>query len=153
DLSDTVFAVHGGYRVNPYLGIETAYADLGDYSYRSDCPEVCVPEAFPQDISVSGTRWDVTLVGSIPLGQRIEAYAKAGIAHTEAESQVRSLNTNLRSTDSSSGAFYGLGLRLHFDAPWSLRLQWDRTPQLRGDQSDFDVWWLGVEYRLANRQR
>ncbi|MEG3192921.1 porin family protein [Lysobacter sp. D1-1-M9] len=153
DLSDTAFAIHGGYRVNPYVAIETAYADLGDYSYRLDCPEFCAPEAFPQDISVSGVRWDLSLVGSIPLGKRFEAYAKVGIAHTEVESEIRSLWANLRSTDSSSDALYGVGMRLHFDAPWSLRLQWDRTPQVGEDQSEVDAWWLGVEYRFASRQR
>ncbi|MEG3192922.1 porin family protein [Lysobacter sp. D1-1-M9] len=153
DLSDTAFAIHGGYRVNPYFAIETAYADLGDYSYRVDCPDVCIPEAFPRDISLSGIRSDLALVGSVPFGERFEAYAKVGIAHTEVESEVRSLNANLRSTDSSSDALYGVGLRLHFDAPWSLRLQWDRTPQVGEDQSDVDAWWLGVEYRFASRQR
>lgn len=154
DFSDTTFAIHGGYRASRYFAIETAYADLGDYSYRVDaCAEACIPENYPQEISVSGTRWDLALVGSIPFGERFEAYAKAGIARTEVESEARSLNANSRSTDSSSDAFYGVGLRLHFDAPWSLRLQWDRTPHLGEDESDVDAWWLGAEYRFAGYQR
>jgi OOP family OmpA-OmpF porin len=153
DFSDTVWAVHGGYRVSPYFAVEATYADFGDYSYREECPGFCIPEAFPREVSVSGIRSDLALVGSIPLSERFEAYAKVGIAHTEVESEARSLLRTSRSTDSSSEAIYGVGLRLHFHASWSLRLQWDRTPHPGERESEANTWWLGAEYRLVSGQR
>jgi OmpA-OmpF porin, OOP family len=152
DISDTVFSIHGGYRVNPYFAIEATYADMGDYSYRAYfCPDVCIPEGTSFEISSSSRRFDLALVGSIPLGERFEAYAKVGFSRAEVESEFRSLDSiSFQSKDSSTDAFYGVGLRLHFDTPWSLRLQWDRT-QLGDYESDIDALWLGAEYRFSGR--
>jgi OmpA-OmpF porin, OOP family len=152
DFSDTAFSLHSGYRVNSYFAIEAAYADLGDYSYRAELySEIFVPRILHQyEIIISGRRLDLALVANIPLGERFEAYAKAGFANTEVESEFRSIDDNFQSKDSSTDAFYGVGLRFHFDAPWSLRLQWDRT-QLGDYESDIDALWLGAEYRFSSR--
>lgn len=155
--SDTVFAIHGGYRISPYFAIEATFADLGDYSYGSisPCPigYGCIPEAGFVQASVSFKRLDLALVGSVPLGERLEVYAKAGFARTEIVSHISNPfipGVQLTNKKSSSDAAYGVGLRLHFDAPWSLRLQWDRT-QLSYSLPDVDTWWLGAEYRFGSR--
>ncbi len=151
DFSNTTFSIHGGYRFNPYFAIESTFADFGGYGYRVDfCAEVCAPEAFPAEISISGKRLDLALVGSIPLGERLEAYAKVGFVSTEIKYEGRSLNDTVSFSNSDSETIYGIGLRLHFDVPWSLRLQWDRT-QLDDYEADVDAWWLGAEYRFGSR--
>ena len=155
--SDTVFAIHGGYRISPYFAIEATFADLGDYSYESitPCPigYGCIPEAGHVQVSVSFKRLDLAFVGSIPLGKRLEVYAKAGFTRTEVVSYIGNPfihGVQLTNKNSSSDAVYGAGLRMHFDAPWSLRLQWDRT-QLSYSLPDVDTWWLGAEYRFGSR--
>ncbi len=149
ESSDIAFAIHSGYRVSPHFAIEGTYADLGNYDYRLDiCLEFCIPENFSQEVSISGVRWGLALEGSIPLGERFDAYAKTGFAHTRVNTEIHSLNTNSQSSDNSFDVFYGVGMRLHFDGPWSLRLQWDRTSD---DELDSVAWWLGAEYQFSRR--
>ena len=151
--SDTVFAIHGGYRISPYFAIEATIADLGGNSYESfsPCPigYACIPENGFYQVSASLKRLDLALIGSIPLGERFEVYAKAGFARTVVVSKIsnpfipgnQSTNKN-----SSTDAVYGAGLRLHFDTPWSLRLQWDRSEH---GEWGVEALWLGAEYRFG----
>jgi len=154
DFSDTAFAVHGGYRAARYFAIEASYADLGSLDYTLECPVglVCVPVLYPQFVDVSSKRLDLALLGVLPLGERFEAYAKVGVAQTDidvhvVEGQLGTSDFSDRSTD----PIYGIGVRMHFDAPWTLRLQWERVPDVDYFGADFDVdaLWLGAEYRFG----
>ena len=150
DFSDNAFGVHGGYRFARYFAIEAGYADLGSYDFTVECPDTCVPELYPVYIEVSSQRLELDVLGILPLGERLEAYAKAGIARTEFDVFTREgLSGSSRYSTRSSDPIYGIGLRLHFDAPWSLRLQWERVPDINDSGADLNVVWLGAEYRFG----
>lgn len=153
EVSDTGFALHGGYRFTRHLAVEASYADLGDFDYTMECPAdfACIPEAFPRHVDASIDRVDVALLGIVPFGERAEVYAKVGVAQTRVDATVSSLWEGSRSRSSdSSGAVYGLGLRVHLDAPWSLRLQWERSSaDVDISSADVHTLWLGAEYRFA----
>ena len=152
DASDNAFGVHGGYRFSRYFAIEAGYADLGSYDFSVACPTgtLCVPEDYPIYTEVSSQRIELNVLGILPLGERLEAYAKAGYARTEFDVFVRE-GIHDGSSDSirSSDPNYGIGLRLNFDAPWSLRLQWERTPDMNDSDADLNALWLGAEYRFG----
>jgi len=151
DASDNAFGVHGGYRFSRYFAIEAGYADLGSYDFSVQCPgEVCVPEAYPIYTEVSSQRIELNMLGILPLGERLEAYAKAGYARTEFDVFVREgIHDGNSDSIRSSDPVYGIGLRLNFDAPWSLRLQWERTPDINASGADLNAAWLGAEYRFG----
>lgn len=151
DQSDTAFALHGGYRFTRYFAVEASYADLGTFDYTVECPAVCIPEAFPRQVDASIDRLDVALLGIVPFSERAEVYARVGMAQTQVDVTVTSMleGTRGRSSDSSD-VVYGLGLRVHFDAPWSLRLQWERSEaDIDASSADVDTLWLGGEYRFG----
>lgn len=152
DFSDMAFAVHGGYRFARHFAVEAGYADLGSYDFTYDCPQgtSCVPELFPVRVDVSSKRLDLALLGMIPLGQRWEAHAKLGYARTEFDVAIREgLSSSSSSSTSSSDVIYGVGLGFHFDAPWSLRLRWERIPDINDSSARLDTLWLSAEYRFG----
>jgi OOP family OmpA-OmpF porin len=149
DLEADGYAVHGGYRFNRHFAVEAGYADLGDARFQYDCPSglVCVPENYPITFSQDFSRADIALVGILPVNARFDLFAKVGYAQARYEESVRfGTSGTARESDDSSETIYGVGARLNFDSPWSLRLQWDRS-----EVSDVDVdgYWLGVEYRFG----
>jgi hypothetical protein len=152
NFSDTAFAVHGGYRAARYFAVEASYADLGSFDYTLECPAglACVPELYPQFVDVSAKRLDLALLGILPLGERFEAYAKVGFSQTEIDTHVvEGMSGTSDFSDRSSDAIYGVGVRMHFDAPWTLRLQWERVPDVDYFGVDVDALWLGAEYRFG----
>jgi len=150
DASDNAFGVHGGYRFSRYFAIEASYADLGSYDFSEACPsDFCAPEQYPIFHEVSSQRLELALLGILPLGERMEAFAKVGVARTEFDLLTRNQLVSSSDSTRSSDPIYGIGLRLNFDAPWSLRLQWERTPDINASGADLNAAWLGAEYRFG----
>lgn len=153
DLSDTSISVRGGHAFARHFAVEATYADLGNYRYtlKTCSAAVCVPETVPTEFSHSVTRLDLSLVGRIPLGERLEAYARAGVASTTLETDARNILGASRSERSDVSGVYGLGLRALLSGPWSLRLQWDRGSYSDRIELDVDSFWLGAEYQFGRR--
>jgi len=152
DLSDTTVLVRGGYAFGHHFAVETTYSDLGNYRYTLDnCREVCVPEFASTEFRHSLTRLDLSLVGRIPLGERLEAYARAGVASTTLDTDARNLAGTSTSDRSDFSGVYGLGLRALLSGPWSLRLQWDRGSYSNIMDLDVGSFWLGAEYQFGRR--
>ncbi len=152
DLSDTAVSVRGGHAFSRHFAVEATYSDLGNYRYTLDnCLDVCVPESESTEFRHSVTRLDLSLVGRIPLGERLEAYARAGVASTTLETEARNLLGASRSERSDVSGVYGVGLRARLSGPWSLRLQWDRGSYSDRIDLDVDSFWLGAEYQFGRR--
>lgn len=149
DLTDTAVSVRGGHAFGRYFAVEATYSDLGNYRYTLDnCIEACSPELASTEFRHSVTRLDLSLVGRIPLGERLEAYARAGVASTVFDTQARNMLGASRSERSDVSGVYGLGLRTLLRGPWSLRLQWDRGSYSNNMEVDIDSVWLGAEYQF-----
>jgi hypothetical protein len=91
DDTDTGFSLTFGYRVNPYIGVEFGFADLGDFAF-DEYGQVTVtkPPVTPitrpalGDLSIKGGGKGYTLaaVGSLPLGN-FELFGKAGAIYAQ----------------------------------------------------------------------
>jgi OmpA-like transmembrane domain len=80
DESDQTFNLQAGYRINRFLAIEGAYADLGQITYRSQSQGM-----FPMDRGTINTTVEsetsgfvVSALGVLPLTYGWEIYARAG---------------------------------------------------------------------------
>ncbi len=152
DLSDTSISVRGGHAFGRHFAVEATYADLGNYRYTLDtCIEACSPELASTEFRHSVTRLDLSLVGRIPLGERLEAYARAGLASTTFDTEARNMLGDSRSGRSDVSGLYGLGLRALLSGSWSLRLQWDRGSYSNNMDLDVDSFWLGADYQFGRR--
>ena len=149
EFDEDSYAVHGGYRLNRNFALEAGHADLGGARFVYDCPAglVCVPELYPTVVNQSFTRTHLALVGIVPVGERVELFAKVGFAQVRNDESVRFGNYGTADDpDDSPETVLGLGGRLFLSPSWALRLEWDRSQVA---DVEADGYWLGVEYRFA----
>ena len=149
DVDTDGYSLYGGYRFGRHFALEAAYAELGDDGAVFNCPvgNLCIPEQYPVTFNTEFRRADLAAIGILPVGERFDLFAKLGYSQGRYASTVTQgmLGTTRQSEDSSE-TVYGVGGRLHFTAPWSLRLQWDRS---KVSGVEVDGVWLGVEYRFG----
>ncbi len=93
------FKVFGGYRIFDYLAAEAAYVDLGEAETTAcflNSENGCAPEpgVFGPQLRNEGNPWTIDspidgwtleLVGLLPIGERFELFAKAGVFFWEQE--------------------------------------------------------------------
>jgi OmpA-OmpF porin, OOP family len=113
---DTAWKLFGGYQFNPYLGYELAIADMGQRS------------ASLSGIGVVTARFrffETVLTGTLPMGQRLSAYAKAGIFAWDIDYDLPP--GFIGSADSNGNDYtFGLGVKYRFTRSFALRLEWQR---------------------------
>lgn len=100
DSSETSFGGFVGYGFNRFVAIEVGYRQLGKYNL------------FGGDVTLRQTH--VSVIGSYPLSDRFDLYARAG--HNSIDMDTN----NPYVSGSGDGALYGIGLNYNF------------TPQLSG---------------------
>ncbi|MBJ7575335.1 outer membrane beta-barrel protein [Luteimonas sp. MC1828] len=151
DRDDTAYSLRGGYRFNRYLAVEASYADLGEIAWSfGSCIELCAPESAVTHYSLANDRWDVAMLGLLPLGRQFELFARLGYARAGYDVGSSNMLGSATYSRNDSTETYGVGARFHFDAPWTLRLEWERLRDV-GDAYDIDTLWLGAEYRFQGR--
>lgn len=118
-----------GYAFNRHLAVEGGFAHLGEFSITRD---VTAP-AGAVNASVRVKGFVIDLVGTLPLGARISALAKAGVLLSEvrtfrAVGGTATLAPGLRSSGISDEFNFKLGAGLQYDlSPKStLRVEWER---------------------------
>ena len=130
--TDTSWKILGGYRFNRYLAAEATYIDWGEVS------ATVLGGAQPVDVAANQRSYGLGAVGSLPLGQRLELFGKAGFLHTEQETKsTRTVNRD------ETELHYGLGAKYAFTRNWALRGEWENTDKLK-----VELLSIGVEYRF-----
>lgn len=113
---DTTWKLFGGYQFNQYLGYELAIAPMGDRS------------ASLTGIGVATARFrffEATLTGTLPLGQRLSAYGKAGIFTWDIDYDLPP--GFIGSADSNGHDYtFGLGVKYQFTGNFAMRVEWQR---------------------------
>ncbi|MFZ6689071.1 outer membrane beta-barrel protein [Undibacterium sp. SXout11W] len=79
DTYDTSFSVFGGYNINANWGAEVSYTSLGTIHASS------YTAYGPSSASIKAKGFDVSGVYRHQIAEKIEAFAKAGVAFTKAE--------------------------------------------------------------------
>lgn len=113
---DTAWKLFGGYQFNQYLGYELAIADMGQRS------------ASLTGIGVVTARFrffETVLTGTLPLGQRLSAYAKAGIFVWDIDYDLPP--GFIGSADANGNDYtFGLGVKYQFTRNFAMRVEWQR---------------------------
>jgi OmpA-OmpF porin, OOP family len=114
DDKDTSWKIFGGYQFNSYFGYELGLVNMEERS-------ASLPGVGP--VTARLRVFEATLVGTVPVGQRLALYAKAGIFHWDADYQVPPGFAG--SADANDSDFtYGVGVRYNFTPSFALRLEW-----------------------------
>lgn len=126
--TSTGLRAFGGYQVNPYLGAELGYSDMGKVSGSSGSATV----------SVKGTSFEAVGVASLPIG-KLAPYAKLGAYRATSEA---SSNFGFSRKVTNSDATYGAGLRVDITQRVGVRAEFQRYRSVGGGdlgKSDVDV--------------
>ncbi len=136
DSDDTAWRAFGGMRVNPYLGFEVAYINLGN----------------PEDEILSGTFAEVEtdgfapyVVGTIPLGP-FELFARGGYYFYDTKARVTSPLGTVRSSESGDDFTWSAGVGLTFFDRLNLKLEYEQFDF--EDSDNANALWLTTANRF-----
>jgi OOP family OmpA-OmpF porin len=137
DSDDTAWKVFGGWRMNPYLGFELAYVNLG-----SPDDEI-LPDT---DLTIETDGFAPYVVGTLPIGDWFEVFAKAGYYWYDIEAQISTPIGSLSEDDSDSTFTWSAGAGLNIFERVNIRLEYEQFDFDTSD--DAQALWLTGAYRF-----
>lgn len=138
DDDGTTWRAFGGYQFNSNFGFELGYADLGEATQE---PVGGGSTTFEAKV------YEMTLVGTVPLGEQFSVYGKWGFFHWDADRTIVGVGAGTAST-SGKDITYGFGVKYNFTRSLALRMEWQRYKDI-GDVnftgvSDVDVFGVNL---------
>jgi OOP family OmpA-OmpF porin len=132
DGDDTVFKVFGGYRFNPFIGVELDYIDLGG------------PEDTVENVKVKAeiNGFAPYLIGTLPIGP-IEGFVRVGYYFYDVEINGENLGSV---DDSGEDLVYGAGIGLTLFEHLHARLEYEIIDVSEVD--DANAIWLSGAWRF-----
>lgn len=145
DDEPTVFRFGGGWRFNPYFGVELGYQDLGESEV-----DVAIGGSTPR-IEADGAYAGLNLRVPVTAEESGFAFgARAGVLFWDAEGRSNVSGIPVSFTDSGNDFYVGISGGWDFSPQFGLALAYDRYEI--GDDSDsdsnFDVYSLKGEFRF-----
>lgn len=152
--NDVSFEVAAGWMFGRHFGVEVGYVDFGRATQNYVLPEAC--NGFGCQSREWTAQMDMTaikafLIGSLPLGENFDVYAKLGAITWDADYDgfernqllvpgfpIGDRNDPVSSTDDGTGMAAGLGLTMKTDSPFSLRVEFTYY-----DVDTTDLVWIG----------
>ncbi len=139
----TSYKVFVGWRLGPYVGIEGSYIGGGTFESTFEDTKVAV------DIDMLAA----SLVGRIPVHDKVTLFARAGYGAWNADAQLVSTDGTLAETDDGEAFTYGVGISMPFDQT-TFRLEYEamkldakyETAEI--DDIDFTLLSASIEWRF-----
>lgn len=153
DDSDTAWSIYGGYQFNEYFGVEGSYVDFGEMkiSAMSDGSGL-IYDPGSVVFMAEATGWTVEGLVWFPFTNSFSAFAKVGVLFWEADlgSRFTALGSpvSLSATEDDTDLTYGIGVAYQFQAPFSLRAEWQRYEL---DTVDADLIALAGTFQFGRR--
>jgi OmpA-OmpF porin, OOP family len=118
DESDTAFKLFGGYRFNPYFGIELAYFDGGTAAETS--ADFLVP------IEIESTGVNLSGIVTAPFGENFTLFGKLGYASIDFEGAANVLGQQISLGDETEEELsFGAGAAYAINENFSLRAEYE----------------------------
>jgi OOP family OmpA-OmpF porin len=134
---DTAWKAFAGWRMNPYLSFEAAYVNLGS----------------PDDVIAPDTKLTVEtdglapyVVGTLPIGDWFEVFAKAGYYWYDVESRVASPLGSASDSTSDEAFTWTAGVGLNVFEHLNFRLEYEQFDI--DDVDDSNALWLTGAFRF-----
>lgn len=144
DTKDTAFKIGAGIQLNPYVGVEFQYIDLGELSYKAtDGVAVARTTAETQGLGLNA-------VGTLPL-DRLSLFGKVG--YHQLRTKAKDKFTVFGITDSESYSdkewvwSWGVGASLMLTESFSLVAEYERYRDV-ADTYDVDFVSAGLRYNF-----
>lgn len=151
--NDSGFKVFTGYQFNNFIAVEGGFFDLGDFDYRT----TTTPDGYQYgNLDVDG--WNIDLVGTLPLTQRLSALGRYGFSYADTGSSLYGIgstpSTQTTFHEKKSNYKYGFGLQYAFTDALDLRLEAERfrIDEASGSKGDVDMFSLGFVFRFGGAE-
>jgi len=136
DDPDASFHLYTGGNFNEWLGAEVGYLYLG--------------KADRQGGTTRGHGLNLSLVGSVPVGQSFKVFGKVGTTWGRTTVSANPLSGEPTGDENGFGMSYGAGVQFDIGNAWALVAQWDRNRMKfagRG-REDIDTAGVGLKYKF-----
>lgn len=148
DDNDVGYKAYLGYGFTPHFALEGGYANLGSPKYKARF----TGGNAKADWKSHGMF--LQAVGRAPLANRFALLAKGGVYFAENELDIRANGPGGTATgdesDNEINFVFGLGAEYELTPATSLRFEWERFPNVGGDdvggEADVDLWTLGLRF-------
>jgi opacity protein-like surface antigen len=134
------YALGAGYTVNRNFSIEAAYQRFGSQDATTDCPPgfACAGLVIPLFTKADLTAYSLSVIGSIPVTDRIDVYGEVGIASWDVDFN------GISSAFDTSGEdlLYGAGVRWSIDDHWKVSGEYGKV------DLGFDTAGISVSYHF-----
>lgn len=137
----TAGKVFGGYRFHPNFAAELAYTDLGEAKATGPAGT----------ITASSNAFDLSLVGTLPVWQRLSAYARLGVYRAKTEVNVNTVTVRRTDRETNTGMTYGIGASYDITKRVALRAEWQKYNEVGGSstgEDDITVLSVGALFRF-----
>jgi OmpA-OmpF porin, OOP family len=152
DRHDTGYKLFGGYQFNRNFALEGGFFDLGKFGFTAN---TLPAGTLRGNIRLQGVNLDA--VGILPFGDKFSAFARVGVAYTEAKDSfagtglvtVNNPNPNKRDTNYK----FGMGVQYDFNQSVGMRVEGERyrINDAVGTKGDIDLFSVGLVYRFSGR--
>ncbi len=125
--SDSAWKIFGGYKILDKVSIEGTYLNLGDIRKDGQNSDVSAFAAYG--------------VGTLPVTERFDAFAKIGGAYWKSE--------NTDGSQSGFGLAYGVGAKMTLNETTKIRAEWEKVTDVDTsgtEDSDINMLSIGVEF-------
>ncbi len=146
----TGFKIFSGYQFNRNLAVEGGYFDLGQFSYTARMEPWAIKTG---DSELRGL--NVDLVGFLPLNDKLSAFGRAGVLHSQVKNRFRgygSVTIDPFSTrETEINWKYGAGLQYDFTDKVALRFEAERylIDSALSRDGVTELYSLGLVYRFG----
>ena len=133
--TDTGYKIFVGYQFNQNFGLEFAYVDLGEASYRGSYFGLSVTGG---TVKVSGL--NISAVGTLPLNPSFALFGKVGMFSWDAKANDITGGVPFSGKDDGTDLSFGLGASYNINKNVSVRGEWERYQAI----GDIDLLSVGL---------
>ena len=119
DSDRFAWGISGGYRFNPYVGLEVGFVDLGEVAGLLIARQGVVDANSQASLSVQGETF--AAVGTLPFG-RWDAYLKAGVFFADADLRLTATTDSISASAHTEHALVGVGFDREIAEQWRAQL-------------------------------
>ena len=153
DDKDSMYKFALGYRFSPAVAIEGFYADLGEYSTRTN---VSTPSIGTVSANYQSKGYGIDVVLSAPITQEFSVYGRLGVMQSKTEAAFGSTGSVILASNSGNktktGQHFGVGLQYDISPAIGLRAEVETFRKLGDDSTGgelkVDVVSLGAIFRF-----
>lgn len=147
DDSDSTFKIFGGVQFTPNFAIETAYANLGEYTVNAlSTGGSFFYTAGSVDYSAEASAISLAAKLMAPINAGFGLHAKLGFARWDFEDEFTNNGFRVSTSDDGTDTYLALGASVNATDNLSIRLEFERYADVA--ESDVDVIGLSVAYLI-----